>query len=97
VVFAVADKYASVFAAFGKDLLRYNNHPKAIQHGATNMSAAYTKGVSDNLGNARVVYEKFHVIQSVVEAFDDERKAKSPADAGKRGQLKRKRSMWLKN
>ncbi len=61
------------------------------------MSAAYTKGMSDNLGNAQVVYDKFHVIQNVVEACDQVRKAESRADAGKRDRLERARWMWLKN
>ena len=61
------------------------------------MSAAYIKGVSDNLGNAQVVYDKFHVIQYGVEACDQIRKIESRADAGKRDQLERTRWMWLKN
>jgi transposase len=61
------------------------------------MSAAYTKGVSDNLGNARVVYDKFHVIQKVVEACDQVRKAESRSDAGERELLERTRWMRLKN
>jgi transposase len=47
-------------------LLRNNGHPKAIQYVASDMSAAYIKGVSDNFGNAQVVYGPFHVIQYVV-------------------------------
>jgi transposase len=88
---------ASVWAAFAEELLRHNGHPKAIQHVAIDMSAAYTKGISDNLGNAQVVYDKFHVIQNVVEACDQVRKAESRADAGKRDRLERTRWMWLKN
>ena len=61
------------------------------------MSAAYTKGVASNLGNAQVVYDKFHVIQNVVEACDQVRKAESRSDAGKRELLERTRWMWLKN
>ncbi len=68
VLFATPGKDASVWAAFAAELLRQNGHPKAIQHVAIDMSAAYTKGVSDNLGNAQVVYDKFHIIQNVVEA-----------------------------
>jgi transposase len=37
------------------ELLRHNGHPKAIQHVASDMSAAYVTGVSDNLRNAQVV------------------------------------------
>jgi transposase len=97
VLFAMPGKDASVWAAFAADLLRHNEHPKAIQHVAINMSAAYAKGVSDNLGNAQVVCDKFHIIQNVVEACDQVRKAESPADAEKRDRLERNRWMWLRN
>ena len=61
------------------------------------MSAAYIKGVSDNFGNAQVVYYKFHVIKNVVEACDQVRKAESRSNARKRNQLERSRWMWRKN
>jgi transposase len=64
---------------------------------AIDISTSYTKGVSDNLGNARVVYDKFHVIQNVVEACHQVRKAESRADAGKRDRLEPTRWMWLMN
>ena len=88
---------ASVWAAFAEELLQHNGHPKAIQHVAIDMSAACTKGVSDNLGIAQVVYDKFHVIQNGVEACHQVRDAESRADAGKRNRLERSRWMWLKN
>jgi transposase len=97
VLFATPGKDASVWEAFAAELLRHNGHPKAIQHVAIDMSAAYAKGVSDNLGNAQVVYDKFHVIQNGVEACDQVRKAESRADTGKRDRLERTRWMWLKN
>jgi transposase len=97
VLFATPGKDASVWAAFAAELLWHNSHPKAIQYLAIDMSAAYNKEVSDNLGNARVVYKKFHVIQNVVEACDQVQKAESRADAGKRDRLERTRWMWLKN
>jgi len=97
VLFATPGKDASVWEAFAGELLRHNGHPKAIRYAAIDMSAAYIKGVSDNLGNAQVVYDKFHVIQYGVEACDQIRKIESRADAGKRDQLERTRWMWLKN
>ena len=77
-------------------MLRHNGHHKTIQHVAIDMSAAYATGVSDNLGNAQVMYGKFHVIQNMVEACDQVWKAESRADAGKRKRLERTRWMWLK-
>ena len=53
--------------------------------------------MSDNFGNAQVVYDKSHVIQNLVEACDQVRKAESRSNAGKREQLERTRWMWLKN
>jgi len=97
VLFATPGKDASVWEAFAAELLRHNGHPKAILRVAIDMSAAYTKGVASNLGNAQVVYDKFHVIQNVVEACDQVRKVESRSDAGKRELLERTRWMWLKN
>ncbi len=61
------------------------------------MSAAYTKSVSDNLANAQVVYDKFHVIQDVVEACDYVHTSESRSDVAKRELLGRTRWIWLKN
>ena len=97
VLFATPGKDASVWEAFAAELLRHNGHPKAIQYVAIDMSPAYIKWVSNNLGNAQVVYDKFHVIQNVVEACDRVRKVESRSNAGKRDLLERTRWMWLKN
>jgi transposase len=69
-LFASPGKDSSVWGAFAEELLWQNDHPKAIQHEGIDMSAAYTKCVSDNRGNAQVVYDKFHVIQNEAEACD---------------------------
>jgi len=97
VLFATPGKDASVWEAFAAELLRHNGHPKAIQYVAIDMSPAYIKGVNGNLGNAQLVYDKFHVIQNVVEACDRVRKVESRSNAGKRDLLERTRWMWLKN
>jgi transposase len=77
-------KNAPVFPVFFAELLRHNGHAKTIQHVAIDISTAYTNGVSDNLGNAQVVYDKCQVIQNFMEACDQIRKAESVAEAGKR-------------
>jgi hypothetical protein len=81
--FATPGKDASVWAAFAAEMMRHNGHPKAVQHLAIDMSAAYAKGVGENLGNALLAYDKFHVFKNVLEACDEVRKAESRADAGK--------------
>ena len=42
VLFVTPGQDASVWKAFAAELLRHNGHPKAIQHVAIDMSAAYT-------------------------------------------------------
>jgi hypothetical protein len=61
------------------------------------MSAAYTKGVSDNRADDRMVHGKFHIIQNVMEACDQVRKADSRTDGRKRDRLMGARWIWLKN
>lgn len=70
VIFATPGKGATVCATFFQELLLHNAHLKATQHLAIDIKAADTKGVSDHFRNARVVCDKFHVIQNVVKACD---------------------------
>jgi transposase len=51
-------------------LPRHNGHPKAIQHVAIDMSTAYAQGINDNLRKAKILYDKFHVIQNVMAGCD---------------------------
>jgi transposase len=68
VLLAVEGKDASVWERFADELLKHNGHPKAITQVAIDMSPAYQKGVAENLGNAAVVFDKFHLVSNVVEA-----------------------------
>ncbi len=61
------------------------------------MNSSYTKSVRDKLLNVRVVYDRFLVIQNLVDACDRLLKAESPTDAGKRDRLEQTRWMWLVN
>jgi transposase len=97
VLFATSGKDASLSEAFAAGLLRHNWHPKAFRRVPIDISAAYTKGVASNLGKVQVVDDKFHVIQNVVEACDQVRKAENRSNAAKRELLERTRWKWLKN
>jgi len=59
-------------------------YPKAIRHLAIDLSAPYVSGVRDNFGNARIVYDRIHLSQNLMEECDQVRKAESRADGGKR-------------
>jgi hypothetical protein len=62
VLFAMLAKDASVCDAFAGGLMLHNDHPKAIQHVAIDMSAGYTKGVRTTLGTHSCVYHNFQGI-----------------------------------
>ena len=57
---------SSVLNTFAPELLQRNSHSKVIQRFAIDMSAAYTRDVSDNFSTARVVYDKLYIIKYVV-------------------------------
>lgn len=53
---------------------KHNGHPKAITQVAIDMGSAYQKGVRNNLGNARIVFDKYHVVALVNAAVDKVRR-----------------------
>jgi transposase len=97
VLLAVEGKDAGVWESFVKELAKHNGHPKAITQVAIDMSPAYTKGVRENLGNALIVYDKFHVVSQVTEAVEAVRRSEVRQDTQAREQLEKTCWLWRKN
>lgn len=97
VLLAVEGKDAGTWEQFAAQLLKHNGHPKAITQVAIDMSPAYIKGVRENFGNARVVFDKFHVVSQVVAAVEEVRRKEARQDAQAREQLERTSWLWRKN
>jgi len=97
VLLAVEGKDASVWERFAEELGNHNGHPKAITMVAIDMSPAYQKGVRENLGNAQIVFDKFHVVSQVTQAVDEVRRKESRQDAQAREQLEKTSWLWRKN
>lgn len=97
VLLAVEGKDASVWERFAEELGRHNGHPKAITQVAIDLSPAYIKGVRENLGNAALVFDKFHVLSHGVAAVDEVRRAEARGDATAREQLEKTHWLWRKN
>ena len=57
------------------------------------MSGAFIKGVTENLTEAEITFDKFHVMKLIGEAVDKVRRAEIKS----RPELKRSRYLWLKN
>jgi transposase len=97
VLLAVAGKDAGTWERFAEQLVAHNGHPKAITQVAIDMSPAYIRGVKDNLGNATIVFDKFHVVSQVVEAVEEVRRKEVRQDAQAREQLEKTCWLWRKN
>jgi transposase len=97
VLLAVEGKDAGVWERFAEQLLAHNGHPKAITQVAIDMSPAYIKGVREHLGNATVVYDKYHVVSAVVAAVEEVRRAETRQDAAARAALEQRHWLWRKN
>ena len=97
VLLAVEGKDAETWEAFVEQLIAHNGHPKAITQVAIDMSPAYIRGVKDNLGNATIVFDKFHVVSQVTEAVEEVRRKEVRQDAQAREQLEKTCWLWRKN
>ena len=88
-VFADLKERRVLFATEGKDrwtvhdfvaaLSAHNGHPHAIRKVAMDLSPAYRKGVEEQMRNAEVVYDPFHVSALVSAAVDEVRRKESAA------------------
>ncbi len=97
VLLAVDGKDAGVWERFAEQLVRHNGHPKAIRQVAIDMSPAYRKGVKENFGHARIVYDKFHVVSPVTQAGEEVRRAEVHQAAQDRAALEKTCWLWRKN
>jgi transposase len=97
VLFATEGKDAATWQAFVNELIKHNGHPKAITQVAIDMSRAYIKGVEDNLGNAEITFDKFHIIQQVVDAICQVRRLEAQSDPLAGQLLAKTQWIWNKN
>ncbi len=93
VLFVTPGKDAATVEAFVKDLQEHGGKPEAITEVCQDMSAAFTAGVTANLPNASITYDKFHVVKIINDAVDKVRRDEQKA----RPELKKTRYLWLKN
>ena len=91
VLFATEGRGAETIAKFADDLEAHNGHASNIKQVCIDMSAAFIKGVTDNLPEAEITFDKFHAVKLVNDAVDKVRRAESKD----RPELKRTRYLWL--
>jgi transposase len=74
-LFATSGKDNTTVESFTKDLAAHGGQPQAIEHVCMDMSAAFAKGVRENLPQAQISYDRFHVMAMASAAMDEVRKA----------------------
>lgn len=93
VLYLADGRDAGTVAQFADDLEAHNGDASRIKEVCIDMSAAFIKGVADNLTEAEITFDKFHAVKLVNDALDKVRRAESK----ERPELKRTRYLWLKN
>ena len=93
VVFVADGRDADTVAQFADHVDAHNSDASRIKQVCIDMSGAFIKGVTENLTEAEITFDKFHVMQLIGRAVDEVRRAESRS----RPELKRSRYLWLKN
>ena len=93
VVYVAEGRGAETVARFADHVDDHNWDASRIKQVCIDMSAAYIRGVTDNLTEAEITFDKFHAVKLVNDAVDKVRRAESKG----RPELKRSRYLWLRN
>lgn len=97
VVFATEGRDHTTFRRFAEELLKHNGHPQAITAVAMDMSKAHQKGAREELANAQIVFDPFHVSALVSDAVDQVRRREAAAGPEARAALRKTLYLFRKN
>lgn len=92
VLFATEDRDASTVERFAEDLGAHCGDPDLVTSVCCDMSPAFQLGVEENLGNAAITFDRYHVIQQLGGAVDAVRRSERTDHP----ELARTRYIWLK-
>ena len=93
VVYVTEGKDAATVDAFAAFLEAHGGNRANITDASIDMGAAFIAGVKANFPNAKITFDKFHVIKLVNEAVDEVRRG----EAKHNDWIKGTRYLWLKN
>jgi transposase len=85
VVFVTEGRDAATIARFADHLTEHNGTPAQVRSVSIDMSPAFIKGVAEHLPNARVTFDKFHVIAHASAAVDQTRRLEQRTDPSLKG------------
>jgi transposase len=85
VVFVTEGKDAKTIARFAEHLPEHKAAPEQINSVSIDMSTAFIKGVTQHLPNARITFDKFHVVAHASAAVDQTRRLEQRTDPSLKG------------
>jgi transposase len=85
VVFVTEGRDAQTIARFAEHLAEHKAAPQQVEAVSLDMSAAFIKGVTDHLPNARITFDKFHVVAHASAAVDQMRRLEQRTDPTLKG------------
>jgi len=92
-LFVTEGKSSEAVEEFAQDLELHNGKAGNIEKVSCDMSPAFIKGVEENLPNAEITFDKFHIVKAINEAVDNVRKLEQASNPI----LKNSRFVFLKN
>lgn len=85
VLFVTEGRDANTIKAFAADFTAHSGDPKAVESISIDMSPAFIKGVTQHLPNARITFDKFHIIAHASTAVDKTRRIEQKTDPSLKG------------
>jgi transposase len=85
VLFVAQGRGADTVEHFATDLAAHGGEPEAIESVSIDMSPAFIKGVGEHLPEARITFDKFHVIAHASSALDKTRRIEQKTDSSLKG------------
>ena len=92
-IFITEGKDNTTVKRFKEDFIEHNGDIKTIKNVSCDMSPAFIKGVKENLPNAEITFDKFHILKIINEAVNSVRKQ----EVSTHNILKGTKYIWLKN
>lgn len=92
-IFIIEGKGHETVNAFVKDLVKHNGDAQKIINVSCDMSPAFIKGVKEHLPEAKITFDRFHVVKILNKAVDEVRKQESKEQL----LLKGSKYIFLKN
>jgi len=93
VLFATEGKDSSTVERFKQDLIEHSGCAENIGQMCCDMSPAFIKGVREQFPEAKLTFDKFHIMKIINEAVDEVRRQEQKD----RPELAKSRYIWLKN